>query len=343
MYNWLLPFLVFVSLGVAGCSTNAENYALKEKNITGVSFAASKVLIDSTDLISVKAIDAKWVALMPYGFIKEGSSELVYNSQWQWVGETSEGIINDIQLCKQQGFKIMLKPHVWITHGKYTGDFSVASEKDWEQFEASYSKYILEFAAIAENQHVGLFCMGTEWRAFVRQRPSYWQSLIEEIRKVYSGKITYAANWDEYKETPFWSELDYIGVNAYFPLSEKEGPSFDELKLAWQPIIDSLANLSNAIKKPILYTEFGYRSIIGTTIRPWESYTQVDVSMKEQELALEAMFESSWNKPWFAGGFLWKWFNKNHRRGGLENTGYTVQNKPTQSVVKKYYSNNHAD
>jgi hypothetical protein len=35
-------------------------------------------------------------------------------------------------------------------------------------------------------------------------RPKYWQELILEIRKVYKGKLTYAANWDEFKRVPFW-------------------------------------------------------------------------------------------------------------------------------------------
>jgi hypothetical protein len=41
-----------------------------------------------------------------------------------------------------------------------------------------------------------------------------------EIRKIYTGKLTYAANWDDFDKVPFWKELDYIGIDAYFPLSD---------------------------------------------------------------------------------------------------------------------------
>ncbi len=329
--------IVFLFVGLVGCISNAERIAGQTSKINGVSFAAAKSLIDSTDLVSVKEIHANWISLMPYGFVREGGVELQYNSNWQWVGETPEGIREDIKMAKQQGFKIMLKPHVWISHGNYTGDFRLTSEENWQKFETSYKKYILEFAAIAEQQNVEMFCMGTEWRKFIKERPQFWFSLIIEIRKIYTGKLTYAANWDEYNETPFWSKLDYIGVNAYFPLSNSNNPSVEQLQNSWQLIIPPLKQLSATSKKPILFTEFGYRSIEGTTIKPWESYTDAAINMKEQQIALEALFKSNWKETWFEGGFLWKWFHRHETRGGVENGGYTTQNKPASLVVKKYY------
>ena len=149
----------------------------------------------------------------------------------------------------------MLKPHVWISHGAYTGDFKLEKEEEWEVFESSYQNYILEFAQVAEKQDVEMFCIGTEWRKFIRTRPAFWHQLIIEIKNVYSGQLTYAANWDEYPETPFWKELDYVGVNGYFPLTEKINPSLEELELAWQPTIKHLSEVSLRYQKPILFTE----------------------------------------------------------------------------------------
>ncbi len=337
--NLLFRFvIVFFSAGLLGCISNAENKTTNSNKINGVNFAASNTLIDSIDLAPVKEINANWISLMPYGFIKEGGKELEYNSDWQWIGETPSGIIKDIKIAKQQGLKIMLKPHVWISHGKYTGDFKLESEAEWQKFESSYANYILEFASIAESQQVEMFCIGTEWRQFIKERPSYWIKLISDVQQKYSGKITYASNWDEYGETPFWNQLDYIGVNAYFPLTDKTNPALEEIMQGWMPITKQLKNFSLAIDKPIIFTEYGYRSIAGTTIKPWESYTDGTISMKEQERALKALFKSNWSEPWFRGGFLWKWFNNHNKRGGEEHLGYTPQNKPAALVVKKHYA-----
>jgi len=326
-----------LSIIMVSCSSIAENKSKSKVKINGVSYAASKVLIDSIDLTTIKNIDAGWIALMPYAFINEGGVQLNYNASWQWKGESLEGITREIKICHQLGLKVMLKPHVWISHGEYTGDFMLNSDSNWVKFENSYSEYMLEFAAIAEEQHAELFCIGTEWRLFVKERPAYWSKLIMDIRKVYTGKLTYASNWDEYTETPFWRELDFIGVNAYFPITKKENPTIEEVLQGWEPITEQLKSFSVEHEKPILFTEYGYRSIEGTTIEPWVSDTKAVVSMKEQSLALEGLYISNWKEDWLAGGFLWKWFNNENKPRDGNQLGFTPQKKPAQLVVKKYY------
>ena len=170
-------------------------------------------------------------------------------------------------MAKKQGYEIMLKPHVWKRHGAFTGHHAYSghhtysNKEDWKAFEISYSKYILDFAALAEKEEVALFCIGTEWETFVRERPTYWYNLIQEIKKVYTGKLTYAANWDEYKRVPFWKELDYIGVDAYFPLIADQTPTITQVEYALLEPLNELRIISHANNRPILFTEFGYRSV----------------------------------------------------------------------------------
>eukprot|EP00959_Pyramimonas_sp_CCMP1952_P095295 1992706-Pyramimonas_sp.AAC.1 len=45
-----------------------------------------------------------------------------------------------------------------------------------------------------------------------------WKKLVADVRGVFSSRITYAANFDEYSEVDWWQHLDMIGINAYFPL-----------------------------------------------------------------------------------------------------------------------------
>ena len=90
------------------------------------------------------------------------------------------------------------------------------TEEDWLVLEASYENYLLEYARVAEEVNAKIFCIGTELEKFVINRPNYWQSLIAKIKTVYTGKLTYAANWDEFKRVPFWNELDFIGCRCIF-------------------------------------------------------------------------------------------------------------------------------
>ena len=67
-----------------------------------------------------------------------------------------------------------------------------------------------------------ILCIATELSNPVRSRPRFWKSLIAEIRTVYNGKLTYAANWHgDYDVVELWPHRDYIGVNAYFPQTDR--------------------------------------------------------------------------------------------------------------------------
>jgi hypothetical protein len=65
----------------------------------------------------------------------------------------------------------------------------------------------------------------------------------QENKKNLLGKLTYAANWDDFDKVPFWNELDYIGIDAYFPLSNATTPSVLELNDAWQQHIKKIEKL----------------------------------------------------------------------------------------------------
>ena len=58
----------------------------------------------------------------------------------------------------------------------------------------------------------------------------------------------------------------------------------------------------------------------------------------DQQALLEN--EVAWQEPWFAGGFLWKWFINHPVSGGPLDNRFTPQNKPAQQVIRQYYRRN---
>ena len=160
-----------------------------------------------------------------------------------------------------------------------------------------------------------------------------------DFRETYDGKLTYAANWDEYSRCPFWDQLDFIGVDAYFPLSEKQYPTRDDLKKGWQPWKSKLEGLSREHRKPVLFTEFGYRSMDYAGKKPWLVHgNEMKVNLEAQADATQVIFEEFWNEDWFAGGFLWKWFIHHDRVGGQQDNRFTPQNKPAEAIIRNHYA-----
>ncbi|MBT8281217.1 MAG: glycoside hydrolase [Muriicola sp.] len=326
-------WLFFLCLIQLSCSSQFVG------KINGVSFVASRDEVTQENITPVKQIYADHAAVMPFGFIREvNSPNIVFNTERQWFGETRMGAKQYIELLHKNKIKVMVKPQIWIWRGIFTGELEMKSDADWQKLEASYEDFILTYASLAQESKAEIFCIGTELEQFVSQRPEFWKSLITKIRSRYKGKLTYAANWDEFGRTPFWTDLDYIGIDAYFPLSEARTPTVEELKSGWQPWKDKISSVSEKTNRPVLFTEFGYRSMDFTAKKPWlVDRNEETVNLEAQANAKKAIFESFWEEDWFAGGFIWKWFINHEKSGGPQDNRFTPQNKPAQEVIKTFY------
>ncbi len=309
------------------------------QKINGVSFVASREEVLQEHVEELMEIYANHAAVMPFGFIRDiNTPEIIHNTDRQWFGETKAGAKQYIDLLHKNDIRVMVKPQIWIWKGEFTGTLMMQSEEDWKALEKSYDDFILTYAELAQETNAELLCIGTELELFVKNRPDYWKSLIQKIKEVYKGKLTYAANWDEYPRTTFWEDLDFIGIDAYFPLSNEQTPSVAQLKEGWKRWKTKIADLSKAKNKPVLFTEFGYRSMDFTAKKPWEvDRHQEKVNLVGQVNAQKAIFEEFWTEDWFAGGYIWKWFIDHKEVGGAEDNRFTPQNKPAQKVITEYY------
>jgi hypothetical protein len=329
------PFKFLIILALL-CLQSCKTQTSK---INGLSFVASRDPIDITHIKPVLSVNANYAAVMPFGFIKDLTHpEILFNTDRQWFGETKAGAEQYIKALQNAKIKIMLKPQIWVWRGEFTGFIKMINEADWKTLEASYSKFILEYAALAEHMKVDLFCIGTELENFIDKRPTYWNELIIEIKKIYKGKLTYAANWNEFDKTPFWKQLDYIGIDAYFPVSESKTPTVNKCLLGWEKHKVLIKQFSETHNKPILFTEFGYRSVDYSGKEPWKSDRNMNqVNLEAQTNTIQAIFETFWKEDWFAGGFIWKWFHNHETSGGETNNRFTPQNKPAEALIKSYY------
>ena len=272
-------------------------------------------------------------------FIKNLSSpKITHNTDRQWFGETKKGLEQYAKEFQKKNIKIMVKPQIWVWKGEFTGHILMNSEENWNILEDSYEEFILTYATSAETLKADILCIGTELEKFVENRPEYWQKLIKKIRKVYSGKLTYASNWDEFIRVPFWQQLDFIGVDAYFPLSNKKTPSIQDFENGWKPHKEEITRIQKKYNKPVMFTEYGYRSIDFTGKQPWDSNrVEGNLNLQAQADALQAIHNQFWKENWFAGGFIWKWFHSHNEVGGKNNNRFTPQNKPAEKLLSELY------
>ncbi|MEP1096559.1 MAG: hypothetical protein ABJG78_15695 [Cyclobacteriaceae bacterium] len=332
-----MRLLVISCLLLIGISSLISLPTKPKEKINGVSLVSPPRQIESKKLEELKSINAEWVAVIPYGFSRAGQANVTFDHDRQWWGERTKGTCELIGFAKEKGLKTMLKPHVWVMGEGWTGDYKLSTEQEWKTWERDFSRYILNHARIADSLDVEMFCIGTEYRTPAKERPEFWRSLIGQIRKEYSGRITYAANWDNYMNITWWDEIDYIGIDSYFPLAYGDSPTLEEMKKGWIPLKKELEAFSEKWNRPILFTEYGFQSVKGGAGKHWEVDKAIEnVDMEVQSKAYEATFQSLWNESWFAGGFLWKWHLTT--RGAERNkTRFTPQGKPASDVIAKWY------
>ncbi|QNH61145.1 glycoside hydrolase family 113 [Hymenobacter sediminicola] len=314
--------------------------------LLGVNWVAADSA-SSQDMEPLVRAHVTWIAQTPFGWQPDAAQPQVRlhtgaGSRNYW-GESDRGLIRTALLARQRGIRTMLKPHLWLrSGGTWPGDVSMRSEADWQQWFAAYTTFIVHYAALAETNGMEALCIGTELEKTVSHEAE-WRALIERVRQVYHGPLTYAANWSgEFEQVKFWDALDYIGVQAYFPLSTTERPTKAALLKAWRTPLARMAAVQKRYGKPVLFTEAGYKTTPDAAIQPWvwpdRNALPTTPDETTQRVCYEAMFETFWPQPWFQGIFIWKWYPGLQPSGSARrHLDFTPQHKPAEQVMAQWY------
>jgi hypothetical protein len=351
MKSKILKLSVFALLILAGaCQMAHKKTAVSGVSIKikGLSFVAPRQPISEKAMAEVRSINANWIAVIPYGF----TSLTKENRRWAdnkiggvrfhrdssgWWGETPIGVRTCIDSAHQNGIKVMVKPQIWISGG-WTGGMDYPDSTAWANWEREYEDYILTFAAVAQAAKAELFCIGTELKTATTKREAFWRRLIQKVRAVYAGQLTYAANWDEYDVVPFWDALDMVGIDAYFSLLQKDTPSVSELREAWKPTLNAMRAFQKKVNKPIAFTEYGYLDVDGCAYQSWaleKRLKEVQLNQIAQAHAIEALLTTFAAESWWQGGFIWKWHPESGRTWERD---YSPQKKLGEKVLADFYA-----
>lgn len=207
---------------------------------------------------------------------------------------------------------------------------------DWAGWFRGYSQLICHYARLAEECRVSLFCIGSELSSTEGEH-ARWRSLIKAVRRIFSGELTYSANWDHYDRVGFWSDLDYIGLSAYYELTRSTTPTLSELARAWRKVRSEILawRTSAGLEEvPLLFTEVGYPSIDGCAAKPWD-YTakQAPIDLPEQAACYEAFVRCWDGRAELGGVFFYEWWGE----GGPGDRRYTPRGKPALEVIRTWF------
>jgi hypothetical protein len=297
----------------------------------GMSYVSWPPRFDSNDsdesLRLLRLTNTEWVSICVFWYQDTVSSTRIYAPPDKTP--TNESVVHAINRTHELSMKVMLKPMVDPLDGHWRGE--IPPSDAWFQ---SYANFINFWADFSQEHGVEMLCIGCEFQQ-TESWTSSWENIIVGVRERYLGPLTYAAA--DYRNVEWWDSLDYVGIEAYFSLTDKNDPTLEELKQAWSMRADAIEMWQSTVQKPVIFTEIGYRSGDGANRRPEDYQTRLNVDLQEQADCYEAAFQTLLGRSWFYGFYWWNWETRPNA-GGTKNSGFTPQNKPAEETIRKWYA-----
>lgn len=271
-------------------------------------------------LRDIRDLGGNWVTIHPYASIGDGGGRrgLLEGEVRSWSELDPENppvhLVRPIREAHALGLKIAIKPHLayWGTRFKWRGEIDFESPEAYERFFKTYEEWVLRLALLCESADA--FVIGTELDLTL-EHESPWKSLIAKLRERTEAPLTYAANWPNYGDVPFWEDLDVIGIQAYFPIAAESTADVETLRLGWAKRMKELREFGERLNRRIVFTELGYNCSTRAPLEPWAYRTESGEQAEQvQEACLRVALESIRSEPSVVGSFLWKWFPAGKRR-----------------------------
>jgi hypothetical protein len=246
-----------------------------------------------------------------------------------------------IKYAKSKGLRVILMPIVLLDNpigDEWRGKISPLEDNGgWYEWWESYRAMLGYFAWIAQLNNVDVLVIGSELVS-TQSNVEEWTKTINKVRETFKGRLTYSANWDNYWTVPFWDQLDMVGMNSYWKMSDNKGDkaTLDDMKHEWKEIQGDLLPWLKKTGKPLLFLEIGWFSQTNAAVTPWD-YTQLlevePLDMEIQKRLYEAFFQSWYGQPMLGGFSIWEWTPGD---GGPKDSGYTPEGKPAEKVLREW-------
>lgn len=219
---------------------------------------------------------------------------------------SDDSLLAGMRYALSLGLRVGVKPHVDVHDGSFRGEIAPDDPQAWF---TSYEAVLLRYARLAQTAGAQLLVIGTELNK-LQEDADRWRRLIRDVRGVYRGRLAYAANWSPGPAAvQFWDALDYVGVDAYWPLSTPTPqPSVAQLVAAWAPYVRDLAQVARKTGKPALLTEVGFPARAGSHANPANpDGGGADIDRAAQARAYEAVYRAWRGVPELRGVLWWEW------------------------------------
>lgn len=230
-----------------------------------------------------------------------------------------------IRQAHRLGLHAVVDPRIQIP-GSTPDEVRMGNDQDWAAWFHHYEQALVGLAAVAADEHAQALVIGTDLDQTL-SRPE-WAGLIARLRRVYPGRLIYAAQGAAGAErVPFWNRLDAVGVTLQPVLDAAGGPASWDAALADDR--NRLLALARQTGRPIFVAELGFVTGPAPALQT-DSGARPPLAIDEavQSRALAAWL-AELSDPAIRTVLIWRW-NEAGQRGGFVAQGKKIEQAMTR-------------
>ena len=248
------------------------------------------------------------------------------------------------------------------------------------EFWESYAQQAIHVATLAEEEGVRMFSLGTETDRLFRTRTNEYfisdfapelRSMVDRVRTVYSGLLTYDMHYDALINPDFYGpgsgagqlwndlDLDVVGISAWFPLADAPPStvmSFEDARAQYGRIINEhlIPLAARNPGRPLMFLEYGAMDLLEAPSAPSDpagfpplvladaDASGLDDGREVQANIYQGMLSAMNEYPGIVNAlFLWdNWLASDERWASYwaSRRSFAVRDKLSEGIVREVYA-----
>lgn len=241
-----------------------------------------------------------------------------------------------IYILKSKGLKVSLRFYIDLLDKNWRAKLK---PKDFDLFFKKFEIELVAFSKFAQRNKVDTLLMGSELEKLTKpEYYKYWIKIIAQIRKVFKGQLSYAANGNlsvyknkEYSWIKFWDRLDFISITYYPPSLKVLETSSDFLKHHKNSLKD-LENFGKKLNQKVVLAEVGFPLAKNGYKKPYEwVWPDGKIDKNEQYKSIKGFIES-FNTTELDGYYIWRYYPEELKEYP---GGYFIFNDKTKLIFQQ--------
>ena len=302
----------------------------------------------------------QWIEIAPPWDYKQINPVPIIASEGFGHTYPNDALDFHLNKMKADGFKVYMMPQICCA------DTSKASfsKEWWDAWFSEYEKYAMYFVDKANKYNVEYLVITGDWvvvGASPDKRPADYKERLEAVyskaKSAYKGKLGRGLFiggeigskipdiWPNTDSMPFMEQADFIGINWWVGLTDKNNPTQEELNANVKRIFDlRLKPLYEKYKKPIILQQVAYPSIDGgltgkagvddAATALWEPYSdKYKLDLEEQAMGFEALMKNVAETSYVIGIYPFTYWPDDFPL----TKEYNVRGKPAEEVLSQWY------